>query len=183
MSRASEIYKAANRLAARAGSRDPLTIIKYQNIKLFYSGELDRLLGLYTYNWKNRIIIVNSKLDRRQMNTVLAHELGHDTLHRKLAAGNCMREFGFFDSVSISENEANLFAAHLLLDDDAVLDLAKAYGYDARHIAGVTDTDENLVLIKLHALYRTGKLEKEPLAPNSDFLKKQIFLDENCWIA
>lgn len=183
MSRASEIYGAVNSLVAKAGSRDPLTIIKNQNIKLIYSNELDRLLGLYTYNWKNRIIIVNSKLDRRQMTTVLAHELGHDTLHRRLAAGNCLHEFGFFDDVSISENEANLFAAHLLLEDEAVLELAEAYEYDARHIAGILDVDENLVLIKLHALYRAGKLEQEPLGPDGAFLKKQILLDENCSIA
>ena len=183
MSRASEIYSAAESLAARAGSRDPLTIIKSLNIKLFYSNELDRLLGLYTYNWKNRIIIVNSKLNHRQMTTVLAHELGHDTLHRKLAAGACMQEFGFFDSVSVSENEANLFAAHLLLEDNAVLEPAKAYEYDARHIAGVLDVDENLVLIKLHALYKAGRLGKEPLGPDGAFLKKQILLDENCFIA
>jgi hypothetical protein len=47
----------------------------------------------------------------------------------------------------------------------------------------VLHVHENLVLRKLHALYRAGKLEQEPLGPDGAFLKKQILLDEHCSIA
>ena len=49
-----------------------------------YSEELDKLLGIYTYRWKHRIILLNDKMDEIMAKMVCAHELGHDALHRDL---------------------------------------------------------------------------------------------------
>jgi len=164
-------------------SRDPLEIIRGEKIKIIFSDSLNSLLGLYTYNWRHRIIIVNNRLDHLQLPVVLAHELGHDMLHRELAKGKTLQEFHLFDSVSQTENEANMFAAHLLLPDDTVLELAETYKYDTQHIAGALNTNVNLVLLKLDEL----RLRGYPIAPadpaDGKFLKKEKLHDETAFIA
>ena len=85
MNRSSEIYKVAKRLIKRFGTRNPKEIAKQLGIVIMYSDELGDLLGLYTNILRNRVIILNSRLNEFQQIMVLAHELGHDLLHRKLA--------------------------------------------------------------------------------------------------
>ena len=75
---------------------------------------------------------------------VCAHELGHDQLHREFAASNTLQEFMLYDMNSIQEYEANVFAANLLLEDEAVLELVYD-GYDIVRIAAELQSDVNLV--------------------------------------
>ena len=96
--------------------------------------------------------------------------LGHDQLHRELAAGGAMQEFVLYDMASRSEYEANVFAADLLLDEEQMLDYMIHYRYDAEQIAQVMDTDINLVALRAAGLsYRGYKLNK--LESRTDFLK------------
>ena len=164
-------------------TRDPLEIIHRENIKVIFSNKLNSLLGLYTYNWRHRIIIVNNMLDHLQLPVVLAHELGHDMLHRELAKGTALQEFHLFDPVSQTEREANIFAAHLLLPDDTVLELAKTYDYDAQHIAGSLNINVNLVLLKIEELQQRGYPVTVAESADGKFLKKEALRDETTFIA
>ena len=56
-----------------------------------------------------------SEIDRR---ILVAHELGHDRLHKKIAPLVGFQETGMFIKSLPTEYEANLFAADLLIDDD-----------------------------------------------------------------
>ena len=68
------------------------------------------------------MILLNSKLSESLRKIVLAHELGHVILHRKLTVQRGFHDFDLFGMNDQCEFEANVFAAELLLDDDAVLD-------------------------------------------------------------
>lgn len=68
---------------------------------------------------------------------VLSHELGHSRLHWK---NNCYFYGSTFFAKSKEENEANTFAAELLITDSFILDnpgmtkeqLARLAGYDKK---------------------------------------------------
>ena len=80
---------------------------------------------------------------------VCAHELGHDQLHRNLAKDGALREFMLYDMSTRPEYEANIVAAEILLDTDAVLDYVYNLGYTSEQIAKAMSTDINLVALKV----------------------------------
>ena len=91
-----------------------------------------------------------------QMNQIVcAHELGHDQLHREFAVSNTLQEFTLYAMNSIQEYEANVLAADLLLEDDAVLELIYD-GYDIVRIAAELQSDVNLVALQMDYLSRKG---------------------------
>ena len=101
---------------------------------------------------------------------VIAHEIGHDQQHRKLAMRGGLQEFTLFSMKSQTEYEANAFACHLMLATDDVLDYVHQ-GYDAVQIAQMTNTDINMVLIKIAELNKLGYDLRVPMEPDGCFLK------------
>ena len=53
------IYSKATEMVKQTGTRNPMKIASEIGVMLRYSDELDKLLGLYTYRWKHRIILLN----------------------------------------------------------------------------------------------------------------------------
>ena len=125
---------------------------------------------MYTYRWNHRMIFINQNLSPELLRLVVAHELGHDARHRQLA-GSGLRELPLFRTTDTTEYEANAFAAHLLLENEEVLSLARE-GYDAASLAKTMGTDVNLMLIKLQELNRLGYELRLPCPANGRFLKK-----------
>lgn len=164
------IAERAERIVKTNHTRDPFEIASSFGIQVLYSDELARLKGMYFTLKRSRFICINSRLDEQTQRIVCAHELGHDQLHRELAAGGAMQEFVLYDMASRSEYEANVFAADLLLDEERMLDFMIHYRYDAEQIAQVMDTDINLVALRAAGLSHRGyKLNK--LESRTDFLK------------
>ena len=100
---------------------------------------------------------------------VCAHELGHDALHRQFAKDGGLREFMLYDMKSRPEYEANMYAADLLLDDEEVMELAKD-GYDMQQVAGILNTDINLIGLKMASMNYRGFDLRIGIEPKSDFL-------------
>lgn len=148
-----EIYKKATQLVQKTGTNDAVQIAAELGIKLYYNN-YENMLGMYTYRWKHRFIFLNNNLDSNMLQMVLAHELGHDIFHRNLAS-NGLQEFALFDIRSITEYEANAFAAHVLLENEDVLFLARA-GNDVAQIASNLNAHINLLLIKMQEMNRMG---------------------------
>lgn len=163
------IYKKADNIIKSVGSRDSLLIAKELGIKIYYQDFKD-LLGMYTCRWKHRIIVLNNKLDHHWVQMVVGHEIGHDAYHRHLATTG-LKEFTLFNMKNNTEYVANAFAAHLLLDNDEVLELAMD-GYDIVQIAGVLNSDINLMIIKMLEMNKMGFNFNLPCRPENDFLKK-----------
>ncbi len=164
------IYKKASEIARKAGTRNPLKVARDLGIEVYKNSELTDLLGLYTVIKKKRAIVVNSSLEEYMLNMVVAHEIGHDILHREEAKTNAMHEFELFNMKDNKEYEANVFAAHLLLDTDETLIMAQE-GIDVASIACNMCVNINLVLIKLNELIALGYDLRMPMDTKKNFLK------------
>lgn len=169
--RSEEIYHKAREIVRRCGTRDTLRIAQELGIYVDYIDNFEALLGMYTYRYKERHILLNSKMDAMLTQMVCGHEIGHDTLHRDLAKrNNMLPEFVLFDMRTRHEYEANAFAAHLCIDDEEMFDYL-SQGYDVVQLAAAMNTNINLMLIKLNEMSRMGCNLNIPYLPNSDFLK------------
>ena len=149
------IYSKATEMVKQTGTRNPMKIASEIGVMLRYSDELDKLLGLYTYRWKHRIILLNDKMEEIMARMVCAHELGHDALHRDIAKGDGLKEFVLFNMKDTTEYEANAFAAHLIIDDDDIYSMSKDK-YDVVQMAKMLNVNINLVLIILQELNKLG---------------------------
>ena len=150
-----DITARTERLMRTYGTREPFSIAKELGIDIIYATGLRQLKGMYRVIKRNRFIILNAKNSDRMNAIVCAHELGHDQLHRELAKEKPFQEFMLYDMNSIQEYEANVFAANLLLEDEAVLELVYD-GYDIVRIAAELQSDVNLVALKVDYLIRKG---------------------------
>lgn len=164
-----KIYKKASQLVQKSGTNNSLQLADDLGIKLYYEN-YENMLGMYTYRWKHRFIFLNNNLDSSMLQMVLAHELGHDIFHRELAS-NGLKEFALFDIRSITEYEANAFAAHILLKNEDVISLARA-GYDVAQIASNLNSHINLLLIKMQEMNKMGFDFNVPYRAEGNFLSK-----------
>lgn len=163
------IYKKANILVKRCNTRDALKIADQLGIKIYYNN-YEHLLGMYTYRWKQRMILLNSNLDDPMLQMVVAHEIGHDAFHRYIAA-NSLQEFTLFNMKNQTEYVANAFAAHLLIDNEDVLSFAQD-GYDVVHIVSKLHMHINLLLIKMQEMNKMGYTFNVPYRPKTTFSRK-----------
>lgn len=169
--RSEDIYSKAKSIEKRCGTRDTLKIARELGIYVHYINKFDELLGMYTYRHKERHILLNANMEHMVMQMVCGHEIGHDTLHRALAkANNSLPKFVLFDMRTKHEYEANAFAAHLLIDEDELIEYLRE-GYDVVQLSGMMNTNINLMLVKLNEMNRMGWRLNIPYVPRSDFLK------------
>lgn len=85
-----------NDLVKRYGTRDPFRIAKELGIIVLDDCDnFGPLKGMYRIIKRNRFIFLNKDLSPEMKRIVCAHELGHDQLHRHLAASAGLQEFSF----------------------------------------------------------------------------------------
>ena len=164
------IYKQATELVKQCGTRSPEKIAHELDIMLLPLENTPNLIGMYTFRWNHRIILMNQRLQAYMKQMVLAHELGHDQRHRNLAKIDGMKEFTLFNMKNTTEYEANAFASHILLDSDEVYSYARQ-GYNVVEIAQMMNTDINLMLIKIQEMNQLEYHISVPMQPNSKFFK------------
>ncbi|WP_295631990.1 ImmA/IrrE family metallo-endopeptidase [uncultured Mitsuokella sp.] len=148
-----KLYQAVQQVKPAAG-HDMLTLAKDLGICVEFADDYKHLLGMYFNKWHHRFIFLNSRLDEDWLPMVLAHEIGHDQLHRELAKTG-LQEFELFRMNNRTEYEANAFAAHLLLDSDEVYHYVRA-GEDVASISQRMHTNINLMLIKMREMVSLG---------------------------
>lgn len=164
------IYDSVQSKIKKSRTRNPFTIAEDNGIMLIFDSNLNKMKGMYTIIKRNRIIILNDNMPERMQQIVCAHELGHDALHRQFAKDGGLREFMLYDMKSRPEYEANMYAADLLLDDEEVMELAKD-GYDMQQVAGMLNTDINLIGLKMASMNYRGFYLRIGIEPKSDFLR------------
>ena len=71
-----DIFRKADRLVQRCGTRDPITIANEIGIYIHDLNGLSNLLGMYTYRNKERHILLNADLDDIHRRMVAAHGWG-----------------------------------------------------------------------------------------------------------
>ena len=108
------IHARVKHLVRKYETRNPEKLISYLGIRTRYE-DLIETKGFYINLLKNKFIVVNSNLNKNDKRIVLAHELGHAVLHYQKSV--CfIREYTLFPR-GRHENEANKFAAELLIDE------------------------------------------------------------------
>lgn len=125
----------ANSLAIKYGSRNPFEIVKYLNVILVFYPLID-VRGFYQHFQRNNIIYIDDGLTESEQKIVCAHELGHMFLHKKSNA--IFMDTRTYFATTKYENEANTFAAELLIPDELILEhpgmiksqIARLAGYD-----------------------------------------------------
>lgn len=131
------IKQKANSLAKRYNSRNPFEIIKNLNVILVYY-PLKDVRGFYQFFQRNNIIYIDENLTESEQIVVCAHELGHMLLHKNSNALFMDTRTHFVTTKY--ENEANTFAAELLIPDSIILDnpgmtksqIARLSGYNEK---------------------------------------------------
>lgn len=101
-------------LVKKYGTRDPFLLSSYLNLRIVYSEYSDSTKGYYINVKRNKFIVLNSRLTDDEKRIVLAHEIGHAMLHSSKEV-HFIRENTLFPK-GRHENEANKFAAELLID-------------------------------------------------------------------
>ena len=167
---AEDIHKAANALI-RIHGESPYDIAEGLGIKLIQNFDFKKLYGMYTVIKRKRIIILNGNLDDGLKKTVLAHELGHDRLHRELAVNRVVHDVMLYDMRLRPEYEANMFAAELLIRDDDIFELMRDYGYSAKQTAVRLGLSTALVTIKLTSMQLRGLEIPGVITPDAAMFK------------
>lgn len=128
--------------------------------------------GFYMQQSRKRVIMINSQLDEDIQNIVLAHEIGHASLHAKQAGLKNFHDFSLFDTASTYEYQANIFAAEFLLADCDVLNLLNE-DMSFFTAASILRVPVELLDFKFRILKKKGcKILDSPINLESDFLKK-----------
>lgn len=135
----------AKKLIRRYDTSDPFKICKALNIQVFYT-DLGKTRGLYTYNKRNKFITINSSLAEEEYRIVCAHELGHAVLHRD--SNRIYMDSIMLTRPNVEENEANRFAAHLLIPDELLLEY-RDFGFSISQVASDLGLPVNILELKL----------------------------------
>jgi len=139
-----KIYKKVKHLVREHETRNPQRIAEYLGIHVVYKSYSLYTKGYFIKTLRNKFIVVNNKLEEDERRIVLAHELGHAVLHSAKPI-SFIREYTLFP-VGAYEEEANIFAAELLIDD---ADIEELKYFSISHIAAVLNVNEELVRYKL----------------------------------
>lgn len=162
------IIKVADALVRRYKTRNPFKIAFHLNITVKHAS-FSQLKGFYNYSYRNRFIVINSRLNEIEQAITCSHELGHDRLHRKQAKLGLMKDYYIYNMTDLYEREANLFAAQLLISDWDFLHYA-SMNYTHAQIAAELNVHEELALIKGTILNKQGHCLSIPYVPNSTYL-------------
>lgn len=105
-------------LVKKYGTRDPFLLASCLNLNVKFLEYSDNTKGYYIKVGKNKFIIINSNLTEEEKRVVLAHEIGHAVMHSSKEI-HFLRENTLFPK-GRHENEANKFAAELLIDLNSI---------------------------------------------------------------
>lgn len=143
------VRKRAGQLRRACGSGRPEALARYLNVPVRYF-PLGGLQGFYTVLLGQPFIVLHEDLEPGRRDAVLAHELGHHLLHRNLADGSfLMTDYGLFLKENRLEYEANVFACHFLIPDEAVQELMTGTLLDLPSAAARLGVPPELLELKL----------------------------------
>lgn len=145
----------ADELCEKYGTRNPFDLAQADGVVLRFCPEFQTLRGMYKVILGQRFVFLNGNMKRREARQVLAHELGHDVLHRQMAMSSIVQDHFLLDMTLKPEYEANLFAAQILYDDEKVLALLRE-GKSLSECAALLFAPMPLLELKLQILKEKG---------------------------
>lgn len=176
-----EITHEAGKLRSFWGCSDPVRICRNLGILLMYHplGTCEgSCKGYFLTACKMKAIIVNNALSEQEQRIIIAHELGHATLHSKAAESHDFHEFSLLDEADIMEYEANVFAAELLIDEGTLIESIKD-GLTCDQLAASFNVPYELLAFKMRVLQRKGfSISELPVYAHGNFLKGSIYKED-----
>lgn len=157
MSEILRIASLCDALCEKHGTRNPFELAEEMGVHLQFCPDFQTLKGMYKVILGQRFVFLNGNLKRREARQVLAHELGHDTLHREMAKDTIVQDHFLLDMRLKPEYEANLFAAQMLYEDAEVLELLQE-GQTTQACAARLSAPLPLFELKLSILREKGLL-------------------------
>ena len=97
------IFKEVCRLKSKYKTSDPFSICRELGIDVRERADFKTLKGFYCVMNRGRFIVINENLNEHDKRIVCAHELGHDRLHRDIAAASVLRDFSLYEMTSKPE--------------------------------------------------------------------------------
>lgn len=152
-----QIASLAEETVRRHDSRNPFEIAQGEGIRVQSCPDFKNLKGMYKVILGERFVFLNGNMTRREAAEVLAHELGHDALHREMGENSIVQDEFILDMTLKPEYQANLFAANLLYEDGEIRSLLRQ-GYNAQEIARKMRGSVPFVELKILTLEKLGKL-------------------------
>lgn len=143
-----------HKLITKYNTRDPFKLSYLLNIDLIKYPLHHKIKGIFVFDSKTDTshIVTNSSLNYMMERFIIAHELGHALLHP------CVSRYFIEDSTLFLPNkfeqEANLFAAELLINNDQLIDLLKN-GDTLEKISYDLNVPKKLLEIKIDTLNKT----------------------------
>ncbi len=165
---AEKIYSAALKLKKKYATANPFELCECVGLNVRYA-DIGSLKGMYKYIKGNYFVLINESLDAHSRALVCCHELCHHLLHRDIAKNIGLYDAMLYDLGGRTENEANMFAAEIMIEDGDMVSYA-CEGRTAADIAAMLGTDINLVLLKAESMKSRGFDINCALRAQSDFL-------------
>lgn len=168
-----EICAAVEKLKNKYVESNPFHLCRDMGIILIprrLGTDTDSVKGFFLENKRIRTITYNVDLPLIIQKIIIAHELGHAVLHRNCGV-HAFHDVTMYDSTSVYEKEANLFAAEYLLEDDEVLD---ALNQDSTFFSAASELmiPAELLDFKFRVLKWKGyKMMESPVSARSNFLR------------
>ena len=168
-----EIVDAVEKVKRRYQEDDPFRLCEAMGIFLLpqsFGRAEDSIKGFFLQKSRIKTITYNSDLPDVFQRIIVGHEIGHAQLHARSGV-HSFHDASMFDVSSRFEKDANLFAAELLLDDDAVLENLNADNtfFSA---ASALRVPFELLDFKFRVMKWKGyKLVEPPITARSNFLR------------
>lgn len=120
---AKSIRQKAKLLMNEAGTQNLMQIAEYLNVTILEREYSDAVKG-YCFSFDNKsYIIINSIFQECKKKIILAHEIAHLYLHKRNKINTMAGRITFFPINNLTEIEANIFAAELIINDEFEVDL------------------------------------------------------------
>ena len=175
MSAIGYITKAVETLSRKYRTRDPYELCDALGISIREKDLGKEVKAYYCYYSRIRSIVLNARVSEIVKRILVAHELGHDRLHKELALLKGFQEVELFDMMIPTEYEANIFAAELLIDDDELLALLNDDGKSFFGVARELYIPADLLDFKFRILKHKGYRIEAPYIATGDFLRNDVF--------
>lgn len=131
-------------LVRKYRTRDPFEMIQGMNAILVYYPLDDGVRGFYQYFKRNNIIYIDERLSRHEQAFVLAHEIGHMTMHRTANAIFMDTRTQF--NTRKYEMQADKFAVELLIPNEIILE---NWQLTESQLSRLTGYPEELIRLRL----------------------------------
>ena len=118
------IYRKVESLVRKFHTRDPIKILEALHVVVGESSSYNKLKGYCFMSCQTIYVMFSSFLSEEEKRIVAAHELGHIILHRVQLKMAPMSDNRIYNMINETEYQANLFAADLLIEAEAVAQLS-----------------------------------------------------------